>query len=331
MKLFLVFLTLSASVSAQTLSSFSVFSTNNITYERSDFEGNVAATNIKVSDFLFNHSEVLAANSFDQVRGAIKGTVKSGYGIWLLNTSVESNKEILLTSEVMKIDMSSVAGMVRTNWLNIPTDNMGFPNSGVQGKKNLSKFQAQELKTKIETTIAEATSEMINFSQLCHELEAKDVVSVNQKLKLTANAYQYTAVTVSADEIMRSKRIVINGSGLKNSLIINVSGENVNFTEIGFEVKDISPDQIIWNLYEAKTLTIYHSGSAELYNGRALGFPGTILAPTAVTKFHGAAITGNLWVNDLDGSNTNTNIYGGQVNYAPYAGYPCKEPRIIKE
>jgi choice-of-anchor A domain-containing protein len=329
MKLFLVLLTLSAGVSAQTLSHFSVFSTNNITYDRSDFEGNVAATKIKVTDFLFNNSEVLASQSLEQVRGAIKGTVKSGYGIWLLNTSVQSNKEILLTSDVMNIDMSSVAGYVRTNWLNIPTNSMGFPSSAVLGKKGFSRSAAQVLKTKIETTLADVTSEMIEMSKSCHDMEAKDAEVVGNKIMVNANEYYYTAVNISADEINRYKNVVINGTGIKNSLIINVSGENIDFTNIGFEVKNISPDQIIWNLFEAKTLNIYHSGSSELYNGRAIGFPGTVLAPTAVTKFYEAVITGNLWVNNLDGSNSNTKIHGGQVNYAPYAGYPCKEPRII--
>lgn len=329
MKLFLMLLALSAGANAQDLKTFSVFSTKNIVYDRSDFEGNVIASNIKVTDFLFNKSNVLIADKFEMTRGMMQGTAKAGYGIWLLNTSAQSFEEVVLTSDVMKIDMSMVSGFVRTNWLNIPESNMGFPNSMVGGKKAFSKKGALELKAKIESTIEAGTKEMFAFSNRCLALENKPAEMIGNNLVLNANSYHYTVINTSAEEMVNAAKVVINGSGPDRSVIVNVSGENINFTNLGFILKNISPEQIIWNLYEAKTLKIYHSGTEAQFRGRAIGFPGTILAPSAVTKFHEAVITGNLWVNDLNGSSTDVKIHGGQVNGAPYIGYPCEETRIV--
>ena len=82
-----------------------------------------------------------------------------------------------------------------------------------------------------------------------------------------------------------------------SAVIINVSGTDITFSSFGFgtigECKGGGTEchQIIWNLYEAETVTI--SG---------VGMQGTVLAPLAAVDFSNGMIDGQLIVRSLTGS-----------------------------
>lgn len=84
-------------------------------------------------------------------------------------------------------------------------------------------------------------------------------------------------------------------------VVINVSGVADMFHNLGINLTGIAADHVLFNFYEAKSLTI-----------EGISIKGSILAPQANVNFNSGQFNGTLIANSMTG--------GGQFNYDPYAG-----------
>lgn len=156
---------------------------------------------------------------------------------------------------------------------------------------------------------AALTGYSIAFSQ--YPTNGAAIVSGNT-LTLTGTDPELNVFSVTADQL--SNNIVIDcpeGS----SVIVNVSGDTVIWQGVGFQLPDGAScrggtsdwcTRILWNLYEAETLTL--SG---------IGVQGSILAPYAT-------LTAESGGGNVDGQVIVEYLYGG-IEFHPYYFTGCLE------
>lgn len=103
--------------------------------------------------------------------------------------------------------------------------------------------------------------------------------------------------SITAEQLAAANRVSINvpqGS----TVLINVSGDAVTITNLGFRLRGAGCSTILWNMYEADTLTM--SG---------IGMVGSILAPTAALDFNNGNVKGTVVADSMVGN--------GQFNLCP--------------
>ncbi|MEB3177963.1 MAG: choice-of-anchor A family protein [Nostocaceae cyanobacterium] len=76
-----------------------------------------------------------------------------------------------------------------------------------------------------------------------------------------------------------------------STAIVNISGSNSNFSNMGFNLTGINRQQVLYNFFDATNLT-----------ASAIGIQGSLLAPNAAMEFNNGRISGNLIVGSLQGS-----------------------------
>ncbi len=123
--------------------------------------------------------------------------------------------------------------------------------------------------------------------------------------------YQYGHLALTGANTSQNK-FLVNGSDMSTCndftidapagsvVIINVSGTTVSWTG-GMELTGVKNENIIFNFYEAKTLTIH-----------GIALYGSVLAPLATLNFSAGTIYGQTIVNNCSGS--------GQFNWIQFQG-----------
>lgn len=302
---------------------YAVFSKENITYSRSDFEGAVVAgKTISVQDFLFvsgiKAEGIKAGEWFNQLRGQINSQVNAGKNILLINVNALTS----ITAENVFLDQTSVSGRIKTKYLNITTSHMGYPTSSHGGFKKMSNHEAVKRHVNLKTEIAGLSHDLDLLSKECNSLSGTEIQLNNGQIILSSDNKK-NVFNISAETIMKASTIEF-AVPRDSTTIINVSGARLVIENLGIVLNGLSPRNIIWNIFEAEELVISNSGSLETFQGRAIGLPGVFLAPEAKTTFTEAVITGSLFVKDLDGDEEGKN--GGQVNDGTYTGETCRTP-----
>lgn len=295
---------------------YAVFSKENITYARSDFEGAVAAgKTISVSDFFFV-SSVKAGEWFKQMRGQVHSNVTAGNTIQLSNVNVRSS----LTGAFVYLNETSVSGTIKANYLNITTGYMGYPTSSHGGHKKISIKEAENRALNLKTEISALGYDLDLLSNGCRVLSGQEITDHNGTIVLSSS--ENKAVFHLSSATLMSASAVEFVVPSTSTVIVNISGKDLRIENLGIRLNGLSPRKLIWNIYEAERLNLSHSGSAEIYLEREVGLPGTFLAPLAKTTFTEAVITGSLMVKDLDGDEIGRN--GGQVNDGLFNGESCR-------
>jgi choice-of-anchor A domain-containing protein/RHS repeat-associated protein len=126
-----------------------------------------------------------------------------------------------------------------------------------------------------------------------------------------SSAFQYGTLTltgtksVSVINVSGSQLATANSINLSapsgGILVINVSGTADKMQYAGMNLSGTTNANVIWNFYEATTLTI-----------AGIGVKGTVLAPSATVSFSNGNIDGSLIANNVSGS--------GEIHYHLYAG-----------
>lgn len=295
---------------------YAVFSKENITYARSDFEGAVAAgKTISVSDFFFV-STVKAGEWFKQMRGQVHSSVTAGNTIQLSNVNVRSS----MTGAFVYLNESSVAGRIHANYLNITSGSMGYPTSSHGGHKKMSRKEAENRALNLKTEISALGYDLDLLSSECQSLKGQDISEHNGTIVLSSSE-QKSVFHISSSALMTANAVefIVPSS---STVVINISGKDLRIENLGIRLNGLDPRKLIWNIFEAERLNLSNSGSSEIYMGREVGLPGTFLAPYARTTFTEAVITGSLLVKDLDGDELGRN--GGQVNDGLFDGESCR-------
>ncbi len=150
----------------------------------------------------------------------------------------------------------------------------------------------------------------LNFTDL--KSQATSTSSYLAGLSTTnSSTFQYGTLTLTGTKAIS----VINVSGSQLStansinlsapaggiLVLNVSGTSDKMQYAGMNLSGITNSNVIWNFYEATTLTI-----------AGIGVKGTVLAPNATVSFSNGNIDGSLIANNVSGS--------GEIHYHLYTG-----------
>jgi choice-of-anchor A domain-containing protein/RHS repeat-associated protein len=150
----------------------------------------------------------------------------------------------------------------------------------------------------------------LNFTDL--KSQATSTSSYLAGLATTnSSTFQYGTLTLTGTKAVS----VINVSGSQLStansinlsapaggvLVLNVSGTSDKMQYAGMNLSGTTNSNVIWNFYEATTLTI-----------AGIGVKGTVLAPNATVSFSNGNIDGSLIANNVSGS--------GEIHYHLYTG-----------
>lgn len=299
------------------LKEFSVFSKIDINYARSDFEGRVgAAGSILVEDFAFVEAPlmgVLAGKEYVHFRGTISSTpVEVGESIKLSHVGANS----ALTSTQINLDYTSV-DTARATKVYVTNKPNGYPTAGVSRLRRMSEREAESWSLNLQSNLIHTSYALDELSSRCREFSGLTTQVSEGKLVLDGN--QLGAFNVA--DFSQVSKVEFTNAHSDKTIIINVSGKDIAFDRIEIALNGVKPAMIIWNFYEATKMSLSYSGTGEELNGRAIGIPGTVIAPLADTTFVDAVITGRLLVNNLNGNILG--LSGGQVNFDRHLGNWC--------
>lgn len=159
---------------------------------------------------------------------------------------------------------------------------------------------------------------MAGTSNYYKSLTANSTLVTSGNPTFTATPDASDIAVFSVDGSIFSNSAYQNGwnfSGLSSNVtvVINVSGTNINFTTGNFNNTGFNGN-IIWNFYEAETINLSSMGGT---------FQGTILAPNADLTISSRQINGNVYVENLYASS------GAELHLYPYEGYvPSGTPPV---
>ncbi|ODU01961.1 MAG: hypothetical protein ABS79_01025 [Planctomycetes bacterium SCN 63-9] len=95
----------------------------------------------------------------------------------------------------------------------------------------------------------------------------------------------------------------ITANDPNQTIVINVSGTNVSMTNFGISLSGVDQTHVLFNFYEATTLTLTN-----------MGFPGSILAPHATVVGNSGQVNGTLIANSLSGTiETHSYAFSGNL------------------
>jgi len=112
---------------------------------------------------------------------------------------------------------------------------------------------------------------------------------------------------VSGTDMAAANTFTVNAPA-GSTVLVNIDGTSGQMENFGFFLNGVAREQVLYNFYEANTLTL-----------QGVGIEGSILAPYADISFTSGVIRGHLIGQSLTG--------GGQSNYNPFDGcLPTEEP-----
>lgn len=109
-------------------------------------------------------------------------------------------------------------------------------------------------------------------------------------IELTGTDPGTNVFSVNASDVSNAVKIKINVPA-GASVIVNVSGDPVTFSDYAFFLTGVDIDHLLFNLPDAKTVDI-----------NAFSYMGTLLAPYADLTFDNAKLTGNVVVHNITGN-----------------------------
>ena len=140
---------------------------------------------------------------------------------------------------------------------------------------------------------------------LSHET-ANGTTTVTTWGAITLQGYdQLNYFNLNGSDLNSASSFALN-IGADDIAIVNVSGTNLNFGSMGWDITQGNTKNILYNFYEAQSLTICN-----------VGIFGSILAPDAALNFNSGYINGTVIAASIEGS--------GQYNY----NQPVPEPATL--
>lgn len=170
----------------------------------------------------------------------------------------------------------------------------------------------------------------VNYADLSAQMD-----KASQTLACLGTSTAHRVLNLNGAELKSNSVLEIEGSG-NQSVVINVAGKKVMFEKMTIALKGgLKPSQIIWNFPEASEVVVRHSGvnQGSQTQDIVIGFPGTILAPSAEVSMNNVLITGAVFAHSYVGVADAADCSGlvsGQVNPACFRstlpGIGCKSP-----
>jgi len=136
-----------------------------------------------------------------------------------------------------------------------------------------------------------AGTQLESLSQSLASLTPNGTTTVNKwgDINLTGSDSQLNVFNLDGSALSKTNNFTIN-SNSGSTVIVNVSGTNVSLSNFGFNISGTNQQHILYNFYQATTLT-----------ASGVGIQGSILAPLANFTFNNGQVNGNMVVASLSG------------------------------
>lgn len=297
-------LTAGAPATAGTLgiaAQYNEFILGNVDYKYSDVQGKIAVggnltvTGTSLADKMgTNTTNVVVGGNFTATNGSVKGNIVAGGNVNYNNPTVNGNVSAGGSVTFNPNGGGSVGGSVtygssyaKPSWMN-PTATQGITtvpvdfNAQFQYLRDLSAAQVD----------ADDPYGIYQWSQLFFNGTDPgiNVFNVTETMFETAyGGFHFNAPSGS-------------------TVVVNVPGTDIRFLNTGFDFRNVGVDHLVWNFYEATSLTF--DGSSH----------GTILAPKAAVMANYGGLNGNLIAASMSGAGGGTSLeahiynYGGGAN-----------------
>lgn len=264
-------------------------------------------------------ANAMAAGTFSDFNLVVRGNLDStsevegrtAIGGNLSGTS--SNYGIRLTpaSSYLSVDSVIVGGNIGVQNMNVNAGNVRLGGTR-SGNINMNGGGSVIADPAAGLAVSALGSQMVSTSSFLSGLAATNTVSIPSSqpgpLNFSAIAgsngvavFNVNGAAVFNNNRVQQMDIAFNGA---SSVIINVSGTSINWTDgnfVGSFTTAFARSRVLWNFYEATSINL---------GGRA--FNGALLAPAASVSFQGV-IEGSAWVNSM--------TQRGEVHRPEYAGF----------
>lgn len=284
------------------LNDFTVFAIENILGQNSDYQGMVGAGgHIELTNFFVGKKDKNCLS------------ISAGGDVYLSNILVSSNVE---SRGAVNVHSADIRGFIKaynnikvqdaqvTSFIQTPRK-MEVVNASVRSKlKSQPQLSAStDHITKELYELSSYYSAQSNNSRLRPNKNIRDEDFIEIELKKGLNI-----LNLSAQLFKVHKNLFIHGQDT-DQLILQIQDEDIELNNLTVHLTGgIEPQQIVWNMAQAKSLFIRNTGHP------AHGIPGRILAPFARVQFYEGLISGSIWAHSIDYNHALGPIPSGQVN-----------------
>lgn len=163
-------------------------------------------------------------------------------------------------------------------------------------------FQNGSLRQDSPIDFAKAGQTLLDLSKSLTGLNAKDADVMYGGITLTGTDQALNVFNLSGAALSATNSLEINAP-TNSTVVVNVSGADVSMKNFGFNILGTSRQNVLYNFYEAKSLS-----------ASGIGIQGSVLAPLANFKFENAQINGNLIAASLTGGGQSNNfLFKGEL------------------
>lgn len=284
------------------LKDYTVFTIENIFGQKSDYQGLIGAGgSINLMNFFVGKKESHCLS------------ITAGGDVNLKNILVASNIESQSSVSIHSADIRGyIKSLTQVRVEDAQVNDLVQAPSRIQiiSASVKNKLQSRpQLRVRLDSVAQELHNLSNSYSAKSHDPSLRplkydrneDFIEVELKKGLNI-------VNINQDTFDQHKQLFIHGNA-NDQLIIQIQGEDITLTDLTVHLTGgIEPQQIIWNMAQAKYLFIRNTGHP------AHGLPGRILAPFARVQFYEGLVAGSIWAYAIDYNHHLGSIPSGQVN-----------------
>ena len=247
----------------------------------------IVGGNVFSSGISFGSSLVVGGN-IDHKNGSIAGNVEAGGNVFMQSFNVQGSLTVGGNAQLVNGSISgplSVGGTTQKAGMGSTTTGSATPTATASIPST-----SGQLKTAADSLGALASNGSV-------------LTQYGDQLVLTGADSVLNVFSLTAAQVANLSKIKIEAPA-GSTVLINVAGKNVAFdTSFGFELIGVSADHMLFNAYDAETLSM-------------ASLTGSLLAPDATVSFAWGALDGSAIVGNLSNGSGN----GGAFNNKPFTG-----------
>ncbi len=242
------------------------------------------------SDYnVFILGDVTQSNTDSEGKMAVAGNVTfSNFFVGMELPKSTSNGDVLIVGKNLSYTNGEVNG-----------------NAVYGGQANVTNvtFNNGSLRKDSPIDFAKAGQTLLDLSKSLTGLNAKDAdVNAGGGITLTGTDQALNVFNLSGAALSATNSLEINAP-TNSTVVVNVSGADVSMKNFGFNILGTSRQNVLYNFYEAKSLS-----------ASGIGIQGSVLAPLANFKFNNGQINGNLIAASLTGGGQSNNfLFQGEL------------------
>lgn len=231
---------------------------------------------------------VFTLGDFNQQSTDIEGKLAAGGNITFTNNSIgtrlaANSGNVVVAGNNLSLSNGQVNNGNAVYGGSASISSEGFPNGKLIKGKPIDFIAAGEELRSLSKNLAAITA------------NGKTKVESWGGINLTGSDSQYNIFNLDGAALSKANNFQIS-SNAGSTVVVNISGTTVSLQNFGFNINGTDKQNILYNFYEATSLT-----------ASGIGIQGSILAPNAKFQFNNGHINGNVVVASLTGNGESHN------------------------